>query len=119
MSAADCSDASRRLLRSEGMAALPDIDAAIGRLDAALRGAGLPGLEQASDTDSIAAVADHVAPYVLPAELRSFWEQVDPDPVAVYTFPMLHGPAHALEQLRMLGELGQEPRWGRLRCCFR
>jgi len=94
------------------MAALPDIDAAIGRLDAALRGAGLPGLERASDTDSIAAVADHVAPYLLPAELRSFWEQVDPDPVAVYTFPMLHGPAHALEQLRMLGELGQEPPLG-------
>ena len=39
---------------------------------------------------------------VLPAELRRFWEQADPDPIAVFTFPMLHGPAHALEQLRML-----------------
>ena len=91
---------------------MPDIDAAVGRLDEALRVAGLPGLEPASDTASIAEVADHVAPYVLPAELRRFWEQVDPGPIAVYTFPMLRGPGHALEQLRMLGELGQEPPLG-------
>jgi hypothetical protein len=31
------------------MAPRPDIDAAIGRLDAALLGAGLPGLEPPSD----------------------------------------------------------------------
>ncbi len=94
------------------MTPLPDIDAAIGRLDEALRAADLPGLEPPSDTDSIAAVADHVAPYVLPAELRRFWEQADPDPIAVFTFPMLHGPAHALEQLRLLRELGQKPPLG-------
>ena len=94
------------------MAALPDMDAAIGRLDAALLGVGLPGLGPPSDVTPVDALADEVAPYVLPTELRRFWEHVDPDPIAVYTFPMLHGPAHALEQLRMLGELGQEPPLG-------
>ena len=94
------------------MSALADIDAAIGRLDAALLGVGLPGLGPPSDVTPVDALADEVAPYVLPTELRRFWEQVEPDPIAVYTFPMLHGPAHALEQLRMLGELGQEPPLG-------
>jgi len=94
------------------VSALADIDAAIGRLDAALLGVGLPGLGPPSDVTPVDALADEVAPYVLPTELRRFWEQVDPDPIAVYTFPMLHGPAHALEQLRMLGELGQEPPLG-------
>ena len=94
------------------MSALADIDAAIGRLDAALQAAALPGLEPPSDVRPVDALADEVAPYVLPTELRRFWEHVDPDPIAVYTFPMLHGPAHALEQLRMLGELGQEPPLG-------
>jgi len=94
------------------VSALADIDVAIGRLDAALLGVGLPGLGPPSDVTPIDALADEVAPYVLPTELRRFWEQVDPDPIAVYTFPMLHGPAHALEQLRMLGELGQEPPLG-------
>jgi hypothetical protein len=91
------------------MAALPDIDAAIGRLDAALRGAGLPGLERPSDVTTIEAIADEVSPYVLPAELRRFWEQVDPEPFAVVTFPMLRGPAHSLELLRGLRALGQQP----------
>jgi hypothetical protein len=94
------------------VSALADIDAAIGRLDAALQAAALPGLEPPSDVRPVDALADEVAPYVLPTELRRFWEHVDPDPIAVYTFPMLHGPAHALEQLRMLGELGQEPPLG-------
>jgi len=94
------------------VSALADIDAAIGRLDAALLGVGLPGLGPPSDVTPVDALADEVAPYVLPTELRRFWEQVEPDPIAVYTFPMLHGPAHALEQLRMLGELGQEPPLG-------
>jgi len=91
------------------MAARPDIDAAIGRLDAALLGAGLPGLEPPSDVTPIAALADAVAPYVLPTELRRFWEQVDPEPLAVVTFPMLRGPAYALELLRGLRDLGQQP----------
>ena len=87
------------------MAAVPDIDAAIGRLDAALRGAGLRGLKAPGDVTTIEAIADEVSPYVLPAELRRFWEQVDPEPVAVYTFPMLRGPTYSLELLNGLREL--------------
>jgi hypothetical protein len=90
------------------MAALPDIDAALGRLEAALRSAGLPGLEPPSDVTSSEAIADEVTPYVLPAELRRFWEQVDPERLAVFTFPMLRGPAHSLELLRGLRDLGQQ-----------
>jgi len=87
------------------MAAVPHIDAAIGRLDGARREAGLPGLEPPSDVASIDAIAADVAPYALPAELRRFWEQVDPEPVAIYTFPMLRGPAYSLELLHGLREL--------------
>ncbi len=91
------------------MTTVPDIDAALGRLDEALRAARLPGLEPPSDVAPIDAIAGEVAPYVLPAELRHFWEQVDPDRLALFTFPMLRGPAYSLELLRGLRELGQEP----------
>ena len=88
---------------------MPDIDVAIRHLDAALRAVDLPGLEPGSDVASIDAIATEVAPYVLPVELRRFWEQVDPEPIAVFTFPMLRGPANALELLRGLREIGGEP----------
>jgi len=91
------------------MTAPPDIDTAVGRLDAALRGVGLPGLERPSGVTTIEAIADEVSPYVLPAELRRFWEQVDPEPLPVVTFPMLRGPAHSLELLGGLRDLGQQP----------
>ena len=81
-----------------------DIDAAIDGLDGALRAAGLPGLEPATDAATIATISEDVAPHVLPAELRRFWEQVDADRIAVFTFPMLRGPAHALEILSWLRE---------------
>ena len=81
-----------------------DIDAAIDGLDEALRAAGLPGLEPPADVAAIAAISEDVAPYVLPAELQRFWGQVDADRIAVFTFPMLRGPAHALELLRWLRE---------------
>ena len=61
------------------------------------------------DVTTIEAIADEVSPYVLPAELRCFWEQVDPDPLAIVMFPMVGGPAHSLELLRGLRDLGQLP----------
>jgi len=91
------------------VSSVPDIDAAISHLDGALRAVGLPGLEPGSDVASIDAIATEVAPYVLPVELRRFWEQVDPEPIRVFTFPMLRGPANALELLRGLREIGGEP----------
>lgn len=82
------------------------IDSAIDRLDEALRAAGLAGLEPPADVALMAELDTAVAPYALPAELRSFWEQVDPDPIAVFVFPMLRGPAAALELLHGVREIG-------------
>jgi hypothetical protein len=91
------------------MPASPDIDAAIDRLDDALRVAGLPGLEPPDDpTPPIEEITEAVAPYLLPAELRRFWERAEADRIAVFTFPMLHGPAEALGQLRVLHEVEAE-----------
>jgi hypothetical protein len=91
------------------MSALREIDAAIEGLDDALRSAGLPGLEAPSDPRAVDAVADAVVPYELPAELRRFWERVDPERMEVYTFPTLGGPAAALELQQSLREYGAPP----------
>jgi hypothetical protein len=53
------------------------IDAAIDRLDDALRAAGLAGLEAPADTNALAEIDDAVAPYRLPRDLARFWERVD------------------------------------------
>lgn len=87
------------------MTASPDIDIAIDRLDEALRAAGVGGLEPPREIAPIADVAEEVAPYVLPTELRRFWERVDADSVRVRTFPTIGGPATALAELRMAREL--------------
>ena len=91
------------------MSALREIDAAIDGLDDALRSAGLPGLEEPSDPRAVDAVAHAVVPYELPAELRRFWERVDPERMEVYTFPTLGGPADALELQQSLREYGAPP----------
>ena len=91
------------------MASSLDIDSAIDRLDEALRTAGLAGVDPANDVAAVAELADAVAPYVLPAELRRFWERIDAERVPVYTFPMVRGPATALDLLSGLRELGAVP----------
>jgi hypothetical protein len=84
------------------MAATLDIDTAIHRLDAALRGAGLAGLEPPADSAGIDEVADAVAPYALPAELRRYWERVDEEVVSWFLFPRVCGPAETLALLRLV-----------------
>jgi len=74
-----------------------EIDSAVDRLDDALRRAGLPPLERATDEVSLAEVDDAVAPYELPPDVRRFWELVDPSSLAVRTFPDLLAPAAALK----------------------
>jgi hypothetical protein len=81
-------------------------DAALDRLDEALRTAGLAGLEPPGDLAAVADVADAVTPYALPAQLRRFWERVDPESMAPITFPKICGPAEVLEHLRVLQEIG-------------
>jgi hypothetical protein len=103
--AADCSDGpASASYDQEQVVASRDIDSAIDRLDEALRTVGLAGLEPPS-VAPVAEIADVVAPYALPPELRRFWEQVDAERIAVFTFPMLRGAADALELLRGLREL--------------
>ena len=91
------------------MSALSEIDAAIDRLDDSLRSEGLPGLEPPADLRALDEVAEAVAPYELPAELRRFWERVDAERVEVYTFPRLGGPASALALRVGLREYGAPP----------
>jgi len=74
-----------------------EIDSAVDRLDDALRRAGLPPLEPATDEVSLAEVDEAVAPYELPPDVRRFWELVDPSSLAVRTFPDLLAPAAALK----------------------
>ena len=87
------------------MTAAHNSDSAVDRLDEALRAGGLAGLEAPSDVAPIEEVADEVAPYVLPADLRRFWERVDAESIRVRTFPTIGAPATALAQLRMVREL--------------
>jgi hypothetical protein len=83
-----------------------DLDAALDRLDEALRSAGLAGLEPPSDLAAVAEVADAVTPYSLPAQLRRLWERVDPESIGPITFPKIGGPTAVLEHLRVLEEIG-------------
>jgi len=83
-----------------------EIDSALDRLDDALRRAGLPTLEPATDEVSVAEVDEAVAPFALPADVRRFWELVDPSSLAVRTFPDLVGPAAALKLQRAEAEEG-------------
>jgi hypothetical protein len=86
-----------------------EIDAAIDRLDEALRSAGLPGLEPPGDLRAVDEVAKAVGPYELPTELRRFWERVASERIEVHTFPRLGGPADALELQQSLREYGAPP----------
>ena len=87
------------------MRAPPDIDSAIDRLDEALRSGGVAGLEPPGDVGPVAEIAEAVAPYIVPDELRRFWERVDAERVHVHTFPKVGGPATALSQLRIVREV--------------
>lgn len=82
-----------------------DIDVAIDRLDDALQAAGLRGFEPPRDATLLAEIAERVAPYALPADLARFWERVEPESVAILTFPKPGGPADALELHRMLRDV--------------
>lgn len=79
-----------------------DIDLVIDRLDEALHAARLAGLEPPADVDAIDEVAGAVAPYSLPAELRRYWERVDPESIEWFPFPRLTGPAETLAQLKLV-----------------
>ena len=65
------------------------IDAAIDRLDEALRAAGVAALKASADTEALVGIAELVAPYRLPADLDRFWERIDfwDSPVSGWRLP--------------------------------
>jgi hypothetical protein len=76
------------------------IDAAIDRLDAALRAADLDGLTPPQDLGALDALVDVIPPYELPPDLRRFWERVDPTTLAVEPWPELLRPQEAGDRYR-------------------
>jgi hypothetical protein len=52
------------------------IDAAIDRLDEALRAAGVAALAASTDGEALVEIGEAVAPYRLPGDLHRFWERV-------------------------------------------
>jgi hypothetical protein len=91
------------------VAAPHDLDSALDRLDEVLRAAGLAGLEPPRDLAAIAEIADAISPYALPAQLRRYWERVDPESLAPITFPKVGGPTAVLELLRVVRDTGASP----------
>lgn len=77
------------------------IDAAIDRLDAALRAARLQPLEPAANTDALAVIVESISPYALPDDVARFWERVqveqDDFPVSGSRMGSLSPPAVALD----------------------
>jgi hypothetical protein len=73
------------------------LDAAVDRLDDALGAAGFPGLSAPRDSSSLEGIAEAVAPFELPPDVRRFWERVDPTSISVSSYPMLVDPHTALE----------------------
>lgn len=71
----------------------PSIDAAVERLIAAYRGAGLPPVRRAGDMDAILSeIRAEISPLRLPEELERFWRLVDPASITVAPYP---GPTHS------------------------
>ncbi|HLE99202.1 MAG TPA: hypothetical protein VI540_04840 [Gaiellaceae bacterium] len=87
------------------MSATTDIDTAIDRLDEALRRAGLQPLAPARDTSALDEIAEAIAPWELPGDLRRFWGRVavEPDafPVSGWCMGSLDPPERALSTHRL------------------
>ncbi len=77
---------------------IASMDAAVGRLSAAYRDAGLQPIAAPTDVEQVLHdIAEAIAPLRLTAELEQFWRTVDPDSVRVTPYPSLCSPAFALQ----------------------
>ena len=87
---------------------MSEIDRRIDRLDDALRRAGLGPLAPARDTAALDAIAEAIAPWALPGDLRRFWQRVEADsfPVSGWRMGTLAAPAVALSTHRLNLEPG-------------
>jgi hypothetical protein len=64
------------------------IDGVIDRLDAALRGAGLEGLAVRTEAAALDEIAQTIAPWSLPEDLRRFWERASFASLRAHGFAM-------------------------------
>jgi hypothetical protein len=67
---------------------MEEIDRISDRLDAALRGAGLEGLAPAQAAAGLEEIEREISPYVLPVDLRRFWERISFSSLRAYALSM-------------------------------
>jgi hypothetical protein len=80
------------------------IDASIDALTEALEANGVVGPRPPSDPPDLDAIDRALAPMSLPAQVRRFWERVDPASIRVWAHPFPVGPDFALESWKREGE---------------
>jgi hypothetical protein len=74
-----------------------DIDPSIDALIDALAAADVEPPRAPADLEMLERIATAIAPLRLPADLRRFWERIDPPTLRAEVFPTLRGPRFALE----------------------
>jgi hypothetical protein len=77
-----------------------EIDAAIDALRAALAARGCDAPAPPEDDDALRALEAEIAPMTLPADVRRWWERIDPWTLPDLAFPQLGRPAAALDAWR-------------------
>ncbi len=82
------------------------MDAAVGRLSASYRDAGLQPIAAPTDVEQVLHdIAEAIAPLRMTAELEQFWRTVDPHSVRVAPYPTLCSPAFAPQYWRQDREI--------------
>ena len=83
---------------------MPDLDACLDRLDAALAAAGLGALPRAEGTSVLTEIDAALEPWRLSEDVRRFWELIevvhDEFPVVSWRMPSFDPPAVALATYR-------------------
>jgi len=78
-----------------------NVDSALDRLVAALAAAGMPAASPPESTAALEELERAIAPMRLPADVRWFWQRVDPLTMGFRTWPEIHRPDRALVAWRM------------------
>jgi hypothetical protein len=73
------------------------IDASIDALTGALAGAGVESPRPPADPPDLDAIDETIAPMSLPAQVRRFWQRVDPRSLCVWAYPAPIDPGLALD----------------------
>jgi hypothetical protein len=79
---------------------MEDVERSVAALVAALAAAGVEAPSPPADTAILAEIDAAIAPLRLPADVRRFWELVDPPTLRIAVFPTLRSPELALQTWR-------------------